>query len=72
MHSIIKKELVVSRHNTHNIMSALLKVCPMHWLLIDLSQDGMTALMLASVENHADVVRILLTYGASVNATDQV
>ena len=32
----------------------------------------MTALMIASVENHPDVVRTLLTHGASVNATDQV
>ena len=32
----------------------------------------MTALMLASVENRADVVRTLLTYGASVHTTDQV
>ena len=32
----------------------------------------MTALMIASVENHPDVVRTLLTYGASVYATDQV
>ena len=32
----------------------------------------MTALMLASVENHADVVRTLLTHSASVHTTDQV
>lgn len=35
-------------------------------------QDGMTALMLASIENHAEVVRTLLTYDASVHAKDQV
>ena len=32
----------------------------------------MTALMLASIENHAEVVRTLLTYDASVHAKDQV
>ena len=35
-------------------------------------QDGMTALMLASIENHAEVVRTLLIYDASVHAKDQV
>ena len=37
-----------------------------------ISQDGMTALMLASVENHPDVVKMLLSFSASVNAEDQV
>ena len=32
----------------------------------------MTALMLASIENHAEVVRTLLIYDASVHAKDQV
>ena len=35
-------------------------------------QDGMTALMLASTENYADVAKTLLTYGASVHTTNQV
>ena len=35
-------------------------------------QSGMTALMLASVENSVDVASLLLRHGASVQTTDEV
>ena len=35
-------------------------------------QSGMTALMLASIENYVDVARLLLRHGASVQTTDEV
>ena len=37
-----------------------------------LSQDGMTALMLASSERHIEVVKLLLEAHADVNAADNV
>ena len=37
-----------------------------------ISQDGVTALMVASANGHPSVVRTLLKAGAAVNATSQV
>ena len=36
------------------------------------SQDGVTALMIASHHSHPSVVRVLLRAGATINTTTQV
>ena len=42
------------------------------WSLHHISQDGVTALMVASGHGHPSVVRMLLKAGATVNTTSQV
>ena len=44
----------------------------MYYFFVLLLQDGLTALHWAAINNHPDIIKILISNGADINVVDEV
>ena len=57
-------------HGSDLVFGDILFLCI--YYIISISQDGRTPLMVASIEGHVDIVRMLIDADAQVNKQDEV